>query len=276
MKKIYSFSLCLAFLTLFAANSLAENYDLSVAGKQVTDVNRTDILGDGKVSYDPITNTLTLNNATIVNYDGNGIENRISNLVINVIGSNTVTADGRGACAIGANQNFCITGGGSLVANAGDPGCGILARTCGITIANVTITANAQWGISGMGYNDETLTIKNATIKAIGTDGSICDFISITLEDCTITQPAGAVVDGGAVKLNGKVATGEVIITSTTTAVENAKTNATIYAKNGKIFGADDARIYDILGRDVTKENGTLKGVFVVKNEKSTTKIIVK
>ena len=43
----------------------AVNYSLTVAGITVTDVNKTDVLGDGKVSFDPATNTLTLNNATI-------------------------------------------------------------------------------------------------------------------------------------------------------------------------------------------------------------------
>ena len=43
----------------------AVNYSLTIAGTTVTDVNKTDVLGDGKVSFDPATNTLTLNNATI-------------------------------------------------------------------------------------------------------------------------------------------------------------------------------------------------------------------
>lgn len=43
----------------------AATYSLQVAGIQVTDANCSDILNDGKVSYDDATKTLTLNNASI-------------------------------------------------------------------------------------------------------------------------------------------------------------------------------------------------------------------
>ena len=43
----------------------AVTYDLWVAGKQVNSVNCGDVLGDGKVSYDHTTGTLTLNGATV-------------------------------------------------------------------------------------------------------------------------------------------------------------------------------------------------------------------
>lgn len=55
------------FLAVFFCCAMmnAVNYSLTIAGTTVTDVNKTDVLGDGKVSFDPATNTLTLNNATI-------------------------------------------------------------------------------------------------------------------------------------------------------------------------------------------------------------------
>ena len=44
----------------------SETYDLWVAGKQVTETNQSDVLGDGgTVKFDPTTNTLTLNNANL-------------------------------------------------------------------------------------------------------------------------------------------------------------------------------------------------------------------
>lgn len=48
----------------------SETYNLWVAGKQVTKTNQDDVLDDGKVSYDPNTHTLTLNNAHL-SLDGN-------------------------------------------------------------------------------------------------------------------------------------------------------------------------------------------------------------
>lgn len=43
-------------------------YDIWVKGIQITENNKADVLGDGTVSYDPETNTLTLDNAKI-NYE---------------------------------------------------------------------------------------------------------------------------------------------------------------------------------------------------------------
>ena len=43
----------------------SETYDLWVAGKQVTKTNQSNVLGDGTVSYDPDTHTLTLNDADL-------------------------------------------------------------------------------------------------------------------------------------------------------------------------------------------------------------------
>ena len=58
------FTLFLAALCCCAMMN-AVNYSLTIAGTTVTDVNKIDVLGDGKVSFEPATNTLTLNNATI-------------------------------------------------------------------------------------------------------------------------------------------------------------------------------------------------------------------
>ena len=44
-------------------------YDLFVGGVQVTDANKGNILGDGKVSFDPASRTLTLDGATVKGAD---------------------------------------------------------------------------------------------------------------------------------------------------------------------------------------------------------------
>ena len=43
----------------------SENYDLWVAGTQVTKSNQSNVLGDGTVSYDPAAHTLTLKQADL-------------------------------------------------------------------------------------------------------------------------------------------------------------------------------------------------------------------
>lgn len=59
------------------------------------------------------------------------------------------------------------------------------------------------------------------------------------------------------------------------TALESVE-NIVIFAENGRIFTAENARIYDMLGRDVTRNNGNLHGVYVVKTENVATKIVVR
>ena len=44
----------------------SETYDIKIAGTTVTDANKDDVLGDGTVSYEYDTNTLLLDNATII------------------------------------------------------------------------------------------------------------------------------------------------------------------------------------------------------------------
>lgn len=48
------------YKTAFLYKRIITNYDITVAGVQVTDANAEDVLGDGKVSYDHETQTLTI------------------------------------------------------------------------------------------------------------------------------------------------------------------------------------------------------------------------
>ncbi|MDD7528690.1 MAG: hypothetical protein PUK04_04405, partial [Bacteroidales bacterium] len=51
---------------------------------------------------------------------------------------------------------------------------------------------------------------------------------------------------------------------------------AGLYTQAGRIYGAEGARIYDLLGRDVTRLNGSLCGVYVVKTANAAVKVVVK
>lgn len=53
-------------------------------------------------------------------------------------------------------------------------------------------------------------------------------------------------------------------------------TSLSVYANNGTIYGAENGRIYTILGMDVTEQNGNLNGIYVVKVGNKTQKIAVK
>ena len=67
-----------------------EDYGITVAGIKVTNHNNKDVLGDGTISYDPETLTLTLTDANIDGGDGSGIEAE-QELHIKLEGSNAIT-----------------------------------------------------------------------------------------------------------------------------------------------------------------------------------------
>ena len=75
-------------LLLMSVGMQAEDYNLWVAGTQVTSDNASNVLGDGKVSWNNSSNTLTLNGATI---NGSIVSNVNSAITIHLVGTNTIT-----------------------------------------------------------------------------------------------------------------------------------------------------------------------------------------
>lgn len=129
----------------------SETYDLWVAGKQVTETNQNDVLGDGTVSYDPDTHTLTLNNAHL-----------------------TLSGDAEEGiyCWIESQlaEDLTITGTATL-SNAD----GIMT-TGPLTLkdATLTLTGNIEGDIGEdairAGRSDEDITIQNSKVTIAGTN----------------------------------------------------------------------------------------------------------
>ena len=79
--------LSLFTMLLVSVAMQAEEYDLTVGGVQVTSDNASNVLGDGKVSWNNSSKTLTLNGATI---NGTIVWNKDENLTIDFSGDNLV------------------------------------------------------------------------------------------------------------------------------------------------------------------------------------------
>ena len=60
------------------------------------------------------------------------------------------------------------------------------------------------------------------------------------------------------------------------TAIENVQQNVEFSTENGRIVCAGEFTIYDLLGRDVTRMNGQLSGVYIVKAGDKAQKVIVR
>ena len=192
------------------------NYGIEIAGVDVTKKNFKDLSVidgvDGKMSYNPETNTLTMEDVTINTTGENvGIWNKdVKGLKINLVGNNTITS--REACFT-INKTSTISGSGTLRLKSSD-NCGLFLPSS-LTVEGVKLYAEGEWGISGQIFpTDNVLTICNAYVEAIGSEGSVSDLQNLILDGCAITQPNGAEFDAQyrSVLLNGELVTDKVVI----------------------------------------------------------------
>ena len=185
-----------------------EYYGIRIGGKMITPDNYTNIsesggfnaVMSGTVTFDPVTNTLTLNNATINSpwSDNAGIYNRSQNrLHIVLIGNNTVRS--KEASSIATNdRGLSITGSGTLTLevssdiNGGIPGRGISVSSGLLQIEGCTINTTREIYVQ-----KGDLIIKNATVKANVTYGYTAFLVYglFELEGCGITSPSGARIE---------------------------------------------------------------------------------
>lgn len=183
----------------------SENYDLWVAGTQVTKSNQSDVLGDGTVSYDPAAHTLTLNNAHLTL--GEDAEEGISSCIDSDLTDDMLT----------------ITGTASLSDADGIMTVGPLT----LDNATLTFTGNIDGDIGEdairAGSSDEDITIENSKVTIAGTnaEGNFFQFGircgKLTVANSTLNVKAG----GSAIVANELEASGAgTVITAETDASE--------------------------------------------------------
>ena len=211
--------LMLMIMMMSSAFAMAqETYGIKIAGEDITGYNRydlTEISGvSGKVSFDPNTRTLTLDNATIEANDYNAILNETCDyLSIELIGTNTIYVTGAAGIKLKEETTIWSNSGGKLSVKS--DGCALLFSGCPLEISNCWLEAEGAWGISANNnVAEEVLTIRNSHVEAKGSTGSICDIADLVLDYCSIKQPDGAVFDAknNAVVLNGEMVTDKVVI----------------------------------------------------------------
>ncbi|WP_308556638.1 peptidase [uncultured Porphyromonas sp.] len=171
-----------------------EEYGLAIADVQVTSANCSDLSVingvTGKVTYDPATKTLTLEDASIDVGQNIGISS-YDELTCVVKGEVSITS-GNDRNAMVFYNNAIIKGNGQLTIKS-PVGSGIHTEAA-LLIEGCTVYAEGYCGIAGKdGESGESLTIRNATVTAKGSYGSIYNLTNFTLEGCEITKPAGAV-----------------------------------------------------------------------------------
>lgn len=203
---------------------------LSFCEEKVTKKNY-DKLGEiegvsGKVTYDRETKTLTLEDATIETYKVI-VKNYIDGLNMKLAGSNKMTGDW---LIESLSHEMKISGPGSLEAELPHSTC-IYIGSAPFTIEDCTINLKGQNGIDGvMGYGTYALIIRNANVTVECTNHAIAGLSSLTLEGCSITQPAGAAFDAESygIALNGELVKKVVIEADNTNSIENVQTDVSL------------------------------------------------
>ena len=246
--------------TLPAAAFAADvtDYELAVNGKRVTSANATNILGDGKASYDAVTRTLTLSG------DISATDNAVNPFgeQITVDGNSTLTlTDGQkelyaGLCgtktinvAAGADITLDAFGYGISYAGADISG-NVTIRNVdfGVTSGGATIKSggkliiqNAENAVSGSGANVYgTLEIDKAE-KAVDAGGVTVHkggVVTVTGADSGLN--GGSTVDGGSLSVSAKtcIDNGEVIFKSGTLKLDSTN-NETIALNKLTVAAAD-------------------------------------
>lgn len=182
------FALVFALAIAPTASFAATNYDLSVNGEHFTSEKLTIQCGEGTATYDPATQNLTLNNASITNaVDYGGIDSELTNdLTITLQGANQISfSDNMGIKATGS---VIFRGSGSLaISVAGDTMDGISVGG-DATMQNTAVSVQAPAGI-GVGC-DGSLILDNAQLTSNGLYAGIDAANLVVKNGCTVNISA--------------------------------------------------------------------------------------
>ena len=194
----------------------AENYDLYVAGNQVTSSNINKLsqlkgVKGGSITYNPSENVLTLNNAIIEVTEGQGISLGVGGITVKIVGKNTIKG---GVAALHVKSSATITGTGQLMLEGQDYGIRLINRMTRFII-NGGAVVKAKGGYFGILAGDIVnrlgITGESTQLYAFGNEGAICNFDNIGInEPLEIIRPFNAkVVDGTVVDAQGNIVKGE-------------------------------------------------------------------
>ena len=217
-------------------------YPITIAGTQVTVLNADSIVGEGisgHVSYDSLSNTLILNNATISRMNYIGIQCD-SSVTIKCIGKNIV--DGRNNNAVANSQKpMVLNGANTIIQGNGNydtlqlltyrnP---CMQSPSSLQINNMTLLALVGNGIGGWA-NYPNLTISNSYAKILGDNnyGHIYYFNDLNLNGCQIVRPVGARYS--TTNHRTEDSTGTLLRAYDTLVIEKTQTTNIITADNSK------------------------------------------
>lgn len=188
IRKLAGFALALAFtMAMLPAMAFADTsyYDLYVNGERFTSDNLAIECGEGTATYDPATQTLTLDNASITNALGSGgiYSGLTSDLNIVLQGENRITFDDN--MGVMATGNIELSGSGSLTIDvAGETKDGISAAG-NVSVHGMTLNINAPGGI-GIA-SDGSVFVDNAKLTSHALYAGV-DAVNLTIKNSSVVD----------------------------------------------------------------------------------------
>ena len=188
IRKLVGFVLALVFaMAMLPAMAFADTsyYDLYVNGERFTSDNLAIECGEGTATYDPATQTLTLDNASITNALGSGgiFSGLTSDLNIVLQGENRITFDDN--MGVMATGNIEFSGPGSLTIDvAGETRDGISA-VGSVSVCGTTLVINAPGGIGVA--SDGSVFVDDAKLTSHALYAGI-DAVNLTIENDSVVD----------------------------------------------------------------------------------------
>lgn len=250
----------MALTTLPAAAFAADvtDYELAVNGKRVTSANATNILSDGKASYDAVTRTLTLSGGISatdnavnpfgeqITVDGNStltLTNGQKELYAGLCGTKTIN--------VAAGADITLDAFGYDISYAGaDISGNVTIRNVdfGVTSGGATIKSggkliiqNAENAVSGGGANVYGTLEIDETGTAVS-DGGVTVHKGgvVTVTGATSGLNGGSTVDGGSLSVSAETCIGNGAVTFTSGTLKLDSTNNEAIALNKLTVTAAD------------------------------------
>jgi len=180
----------------------SENYDLWVAGKQVTKTNQNDVLGNGTMAYDPNTHTLTLKQADLT-LSGDAEEGIYCCIQSELADMLTITGTATLSDVDGIMTAGPLTLDNATLTLTGESGDGVedairAGSQCDkdITIRNSTVTiadSNAEGDFFHYGIRCGNLTVANSTLNVkVGGSAIVADELKASGAGTVITAETDA------------------------------------------------------------------------------------
>ena len=192
----------------FSYEAPVTDYDITIAKKNgvetvsvdITEENYANVLGDGTVSFDPTTYTLTLNNY-VYSGDGLSVEDGgdvaivadipIDGLTIVLVGTNSITVGGTDSAGMVffGSGDLIITGNGSLSINAIMFGVSVQTDSGRLKIENANLNITTT-GALAIGTRSNDFVMNSGTLK-----------ISASMIGIGTSEEDGIHINGGSVEI---------------------------------------------------------------------------